>query len=570
MRSALAVLLAIFPASCAVPSGNGEQQPSGDGASQRAARRAGSADDPGLLIIHARTSGGLGEIWVRDRRIAAVGTGLRDRAPRARLIDAEGGWVLPGFHDAHLHLLDGGFSLKQADLSGARDMASAQASIERYAREHPRAPWILGRGWAYELAPPKSFPTRQDLDKAVSERPAALESCDGHTYWLNTRALKLAGIGPDTPDPAGGRIIREPGGQPSGILLEDAFELLDKALPAPSRAQRLLALERGLRLCLSLGLTSIQTMASDPGEYEDLAALLKKKRLLIRAAVSLPLEGDLDAYDALRRRSASPFLRLGHLKGFVDGVLETHTAFLLEPYPGSQKRGKPLIKPEKLKTLVARAQCRGFAVALHAIGDAAVRLSLDAFEDAARRCPPISARHRVEHAEVVSPDDLRRFKALGVAASMQPLHAEPAFPDPDVGAWPESLDPERRGRGFAWNSLASSGAVLAFGSDWPVVSANPLEGLAMAVSRKDRQGLPEGGWNSREALSAQEALRAYSYGPAYSLGLEKDFEGIVEGATADIVILEPGADPGKPQTLWNARIRRVLVDGEPVGPVPDP
>jgi predicted amidohydrolase YtcJ len=365
-----------------------------------------------------------------------------------------------------------------------------------------------------------------------------------------------------TADPPQGRIVREPDGRtPAGTLLESAMALAGSAAPAPSRAERLAALERAVNRYHALGVTSVDHIAAGPDDVDLLAELLRGGRLPIRVRVALPLGDDLDLAERLRREHAGPFLSVGFLKGFVDGVVESSTAFLVDPYTGGTGRGEPQIPRTRLLDLVERAHARGFQVGLHAVGDAAVRLCLDAFQHAARRHPGRSLRHRIEHVEVIHRDDLHRFARLGAVASMQPLHAVPAVPDPDAGPWAANLGPSRLPLTFAWRDLLAHGAVLAFGSDWPVASPDPLAGLAVALTRRDAHGRPPRGWNVHQAISADQAVAAYTAGPAFAAHRDHEVGRVTPGRLADLIVLGPGVDMARPATLWTGSVRYVVVDG---------
>jgi len=315
---------------------------------------------------------------------------------------------------------------------------------------------------------------------------------------------------------------------------------------------------------------AVSYFSHDPVALELYSELASQGALPIRVSVSLPIEGNLDTYQVLREKYATPFLRFGHVKGFVDGVIESKTAYLVAPYDFSGERGKPLIPADKLFALVAAAHERNFRVALHCVGDGAVRLALDAFQRAQQGQRKPALHHRIEHIEVVHPDDLPRFAALGVIASLMPYHANPGGADPDAGVWSQNLGRDRLRRSFAWRDLLTAGAQLAFGSDWPVMSADPLWGLAVATTRQDEQGRPAGGWNAQQAISASEALSAYTLGSAISINRQNELGRLAPGMLADIVVLAPGVDLEQASTLWRGeRVAAVIVDGQlQLGPKP--
>lgn len=538
-----------------------------------------------VLVVNARhTLGAANSILVRDGRIVAFGAeaDLRAQAQgEVTRVDAGGGLVVPGLHDAHTHVLGGALGAREADLEPASTIDEALELVRRWAEEHPDAPWVLGRGWSYNLTPKGEFPTRHLLDRVVPDRPVLLEAYDGHSSWANTKALELAGVTADTPDPADGRIVREADGRtPQGALLEAASSLVSKHVPEVDRATKLAAVKAALLGYRDLGVTTVHAICSSTDElslYED---LLKDCALPVRVVAGLPLDMQIDEVVAIRDRLAKNYpewLRLGFLKGFLDGVIESKTAFMLEPYAGTtDERGAPNYTREQLQALVSAAHARGVPVALHAIGDAAVRMALDAYEAAAKAHPDVKleGRHRIEHIEVVHPDDLPRFRALGVVASMQPYHAVPSDePSPD-DVWSANLGSERLTRAFAWRALRDAGATLAFGSDWPVFTRDPLEGMAVAVTRKNERGLPAEGWQAHQAIWFEDALWAYTFGAGLAVASTDGFGELrfarsprtvllLPGSRADLTVLE-GVRADDPSTLWTGRARTLLLDGRPV------
>ncbi|MEZ0231039.1 MAG: amidohydrolase, partial [Planctomycetota bacterium] len=412
----------------------------------------------------------------------------------------------------------------------------------------PDKKWIDGSGWAYGIVPAGSFPSRKALDAVVPDRPVVLSSYDGHSTWVNTRALVLAGVTAKTKDPAGGKIVREEDGTPQGTLLEDAGGLVLKKVPAADRDAQSAALRRAAQELAALGVTSIDDIEHDAVVLELLHDLEKKGELPVRVRLGLPLEGDLEHYQTLRKKYGSDMLRFGFLKGFVDGVIESKTAYLLEPYVGSEERGEPRIPPERLKTLVARAHADGLPVVFHAIGDAAVRISLDAFEaDALAKRTVHHEPDRIEHIELLALDDAPRFAKLGVLASMQPIHATP---EPGEAVWSTNLGEERLRRTFPWRALLNAGATLQFGSDAPVASPDVLHGLAVAVTRRNREGWPPEGWNAHQAITIEQALAAYTNGRRIEVG-----------APADLAILSAEVDLTRPATLWEGSVTATLLGG---------
>lgn len=513
--------------------------------------------------VHGQPAGTA--LVLAGNRIAFVGPEAEARTQAgegATVIDAAGGWILPGFHDAHMHMRGAGLQMTRVQLAEVKTLAEAVGAIEAYAKANPNEPWIQGRGWPYGIVPSGTFPTRHDLDRVVKDRPVFVRAYDGHTGWANSKALELSGIVATTKDPADGKIVREADGKtPSGILLEGAMDIVFNTVPKPSREQKLAALERAVQASLEMGITSLDDITIDAEELELYAELDRAGKLPLRVTVSPPIEGPLADYARLKQQYTGPFVRFGFVKGFVDGVIESKTAYMLSPYEDGTPGGAPLIAPDKLDELVQNAHRSGFQVALHAIGDAGVRLSLDAFERAKNACPFQPMRHRIEHIESVDPADVPRFKALDVIASMQPLHADPLDPKPLEGVYSKNLGAKRLQHNFAWRELRDAGAVLAFGSDWPVMSQNPLWGLAMALTRQTNEGLPKEGWGAHQTVLFEDAIRAYSYGAAYAITMEGTVGTLAAGQLADVVVLDPAVDPKRPETLWKGKPAVVIVDG---------
>jgi predicted amidohydrolase YtcJ len=515
-----------------------------------------TAKDGSAVVIHnARIWGhpGATAILVTGQRVEKLGGEELLAFSGARTIDAGGGLVLPGFHDAHIHMMGGGLSLARAQLAGAKTMDDTLARAKAWADAHPERPWVLGRGWSYDIVPKGQLPTAKDLDRAIPDRPAVLRAYDGHTAWLNTKALEAAKITKATRDPADGKIARDAKGNPTGALLEGAMELLAGVMPAPERAEKKEALYAAALDCVQKGLTAVDAIEGDVEEWELLLELEREGKLPLRVNVILPIEGNLDEYVEMRKRGTERVKLVG-VKGFVDGVIESKTAFMKKPYAGTKDEiGRPLIPRDELFSLVEEASKRGFFVALHAIGDGAVALSLDAFA----RAPALHAgsRHRVEHIEALDPEDAVRFERQAVLASMQPYHAVPGEPDPDQGAWPENLGKERLKMSFAWRTLVDARARLTFGSDWPVFTNDPLAGLAVALSRRNESGTPADGWNAHQKLLAREAIEAYSEGRSLN-----------EGQLADLVVLPPSVKLEEPMTLFGAAPSLVMIAGSAYAP----
>jgi predicted amidohydrolase YtcJ len=521
---------------------------------------------PGSRIDAADTA-----VAVGGGRIVAVGGERQARewaGPATTLFDAGGGVVMPGFDDAHIHLRDGAISLERLDLFGVTTLDAVQEAIADYAAAHPAQPWIAGRGWLY-AAFPGGMPTREQLDAVVPDRPAYFECFDGHSGWANSRALDAARISADTRDPPDGRIVRDATGRATGALKERAVELMDHLVPTPDETEMPDLLERALRRAAELGITAVQDAWGRPEELRLLRRLASDERLPIRMRLALEMpprstgfEERLDEFEALRaEESDTARLRTGILKVFLDGVVEARTAYLLEPYPGTDARGDPRWEDGDLREAVSIAHARGWQVELHAIGDAAVRQALDAYE-ALGPGEAASRRHRVEHIETVHPTDLPRFAGLGVLASMQPMHALPEASQVDV--WRDSLHPAVAASGWRLRSLLDSGAVLAFGSDWPVVPIDPLLEIHAAVRRQTPSGEPAAGWLPAEAVSIADALAAATWGSAYAEHAEAERGHLSPGALADLIVLDRDLLHEDGGAIAGSQVILTVVDGEVV------
>jgi predicted amidohydrolase YtcJ len=533
-----------------------------------------------LIVINGRVYAGdstadLAEaVAVSGNKVVRVGSNREiQRLKRAQtlVVDAKGGAVVPGFNDAHAHLIDGGLSLDQISLSDATTLDAVKDTIRVWSEAHPEREWITGRGWYYQ-AFSGAMPTRQLLDTLVPDRPAYLVAYDGHTGWANTKALKLAGITRRTKVPVNGAIVKDPRtGEPTGALKESAMSLMTAAAPQPTEEDRLAALRAAIDQAHRFGITSVQDAGGTADDLELLARLRKRGELTLRiyqalrADATLTPEG-LELLDQVRTRFADdPLLKTGAVKLVADGVIESHTAAMLEPYANRPAtKGDPRFTPEQLNAVVAMLDKGGWQVMTHAIGDAAVRLTLDAYEAAAgsNPAPERGRRHRIEHVETIDPADIARFGKLGVIASMQPAHATPSPTPGDV--WSVNIGDERASRGWMWASIAKAGGRLAFGSDWPVMTLDPLKGLHVAVTRATPDGLPEGGWIPSERLGLRQAIDAYTRGGAWASFDEQRKGLLARDMLADIVVLSDDIFAGPASRLTTTEVAVTIVDGKVV------
>ncbi|MCI0342876.1 MAG: amidohydrolase [Planctomycetales bacterium] len=499
-------------------------------------------------------------LLLEDGRVSAVGNRDEAEAWRRRddrVLDCGDAVAVPGLTDAHLHLVGYALDRERVDLRGIRDPSEGAARVARAARDLPPDAWVVGRGWDKNRFESPRWPRAADLAGAAGGRPTVLSSVDGHAVWANAEALAAGGVGPQTPDPAGGRWVRDAQGRPDGVALEAAADRLRAAVPLPPLPSLGAAVRRACESLAALGLTEVHTPDGSRDLRPALAAVAADGPLPIRVVVHVARD-ELDAAETLGAAAGlgDGRLRLGGLKIYADGALGPQTAALLDPYEGNPgNRGVEVVAPAELRELVARAAEAGLPPVVHAIGDRAVRSALDAVEalGTARRAR-LRSPARIEHAQLVHPDDLPRFAALGVVASMQPLQIPL-----DVPVAERHWGAARCARAYPFRSLARAGATLAFGSDAPVVPPDPGLGLRAAVAR-----LPDGGdrpWHPAESLAAVEALAAYTRGGAAAAG-EPDRGVLRPGARADVTLLSPDPLAVAPGDLGTVRAVLTLVAGE--------
>jgi predicted amidohydrolase YtcJ len=421
---------------------------------------------------------------------------------------------------------------------------------------------VTGEGWAY-AAFADGLPSRTQLDAIVADRPAWLVSYDGHTGWANSAALRLASVTRETKDPPGGTIVRDGKGEPTGALKESAMDLVARLVPKLLPHEKERALRNGIAQAAAWGLTSVHQAGIDEEELEILArALAAAPRLRVFVALDIerdPTPGTLARQDELRQRYASDRLRVGAVKGSVDGVVEAHTAAMFEPYPGGGT-GLPRWTQEELDRTVAAYDRAGWTVMLHAIGDRGIDMALTAFERAARANGTTGRRHRVEHVEVPRLADLPRFKAAGVVASTQAM-----FPYPNqnhLEVYVPTLGPERARRALAFKAIDDAGAVQAFGSDWPVFTAEVVRGIACAVTRTTVEGTPAGGWEPSQRIGVEAALRHFTRDAAFAEHAEKEKGTLAVGMLADFVVLSQDLLAVPPERIKDTRVLQTVLGGQ--------
>ncbi|HYJ82850.1 MAG TPA: amidohydrolase [Allosphingosinicella sp.] len=477
--------------------------------------------------------------------------------------DGKGRTLLPGLIDAHGHFMALGLNALQLDLSDTKSLQEAQARIAAYAAANPTPRWIIGRGWNQESWGLGRFPTAAELDAAVKDRPVWLGRVDGHAGWANSAAMKEAGITARTESPAGGR-IEKVGGQPSGIFVDAATELVDKVVPPALPRTRDQALDRAQEIMLSNGLTATADMGTTPDDWLVMRRAGDEGRLRVRI---IGYGSGVESALAIAGTRPTPWLygdrlRLVGVKLYADGALGSRGAWLKQPYKDSPAtRGLSFVTETQLLNIMSRAAMDRFQVAVHAIGDAANAQVLGAIEELANTYKG-DRRWRIEHAQIVAPGDLARFGRNGIVASMQPVH--------ETSDWRMAearMGLERLGGAYAWRSMIANGSPLAFGSDFPVESPNPFPGLAAAISRQDVEGQPPGGWLPEQRVSLEQALAAFTRGAAYAGFAEDRIGSLEKGRWADFILVDRDIfDVPTPRQLRETKVVETWVAGKKVWP----
>ena len=531
--------------------------------------------DPAFAAEHADRIFVNGKIWTADEghplaealavhndTLLAVGSNAAIRklaASDTAVVDLHGRLLVPGFNDAHWHFS----SSDHADLVDSADVADLQQRLVRYGEAHPAKAWITGRGWGYSAFPGK-VPEKKYLDAVMPDRPVFIWERDGHMGLANSKALALAGVTRDTPDPANGRIERDAHGEPTGELKESAVGLVAEHIPAPSAEDRYEALKKTLDEAASYGLTSLQEVSQGWGDDESAyLRVLAEGGMKVRFYMSVPFRknpkaADLELFQSQRDQYKGPVLKFGCAKGMLDGTVDARTAAMFEPYVGGGT-GIPMWTQEELNQAAAAYDKAGLQIMLHAIGDKAIHMALDSFEYAAKTNGTSGRRHRVEHMEVPRLDDLPRFKQLGVIASTQALFANPD--DTTLNNYAVLLGPARASHANAFKLIDDAGAVQAFGSDHPVFSHEALRGIYCAVARKTPEGTPAGGWYPKNRISVEAALRHFTRDGAYA-SFDENVKGtLTAGKLADFVVLSEDILSGPPEKILKAKVLLTVMGG---------
>ncbi|HSF44397.1 MAG TPA: amidohydrolase [Chitinophagaceae bacterium] len=513
-------------------------------------------------------------IAMKGNKIMAVGTNDEIKkliSDSTLTTDLQGKLVTPGFNDAHIHFLSGATILSSVDLLSSTSLAEMKKMILDFAQKHPDKQWLTGRGWQYGFFD-GGMPNKKYLDSLVPDRPVFLRAYDGHTGLANSKAMELAGINKNTSFSGFGEIVKDANGEPTGVFLEAAQSLMSKVVPKPTREENLDALRNCMKYIASLGITSVQNANGDVDEYALYKTLYDNKELTMRFAMGFSVgakttEKEIQDFIKIKNNSPDPNWLKGHaIKFMVDGVIESHTAIMVDPYSDLPVNDRMQAKNwnipvNRYRELVAQLDKEGFQLYTHAIGDLAVREVLNAYENAAKVNGARDRRPRIEHIEQVQADDIPRFAKLGVLPSMQPIHADPGT----VDVWSKAVGEERLPRSFAWNSLLKSGATLVYGADWPAcISVNPMRGLHSAVNRRTMDGQPPHGWVTEQKITIADALKAYTVNSAYGSFDEKQKGKLLPGFLADLVILSQDLFTIPTMDIYKTEVVTTIVDGKTV------
>lgn len=536
----------------------------------------GDAEPADLVLRHgaiypvAGDTGTVETVAIRHGRIVYAGIDAGARTyigDRTTQIELEGRMVLPGFHDTHLHPISG-IRLTEPTLGDLDTREAILDSVGRYAAGHPEQAWIRGAGWQLPVFP-NANPRKEWLDQIVPDRPVYLRAADGHSAWVNSKALEIAGIARATKDPVNGRIERDPAtGEPSGTLRETAMDLVGKHLPARTQAELQAGVRRALAMANALGITTVHEANAGPELLQAYAALDRAGQLNARvvAAMETDPQAGISQVDSLRawrgRYAGSQYFSPRAAKIFADGVIEAKTAALLMPYASGADRGETNLTPRAMDSLVAALDAAGFQVHVHAIGDRAVRMTLDAFEHARQHNGPRDARPIIAHLELVDSADIPRFAALGVIPSFQPLWA---YADEYITQLTEPvLGPARSRWLYPIGSFARAGVRLSAGSDWSVSSMNPFEAIQVAITRRSPDSAAGPAWIPEETVDLRTMLTAYTMGGAYAAGEESSNGSLEIGKSADLIVLDRNLYRIPVTEIHSARVLLTILDGREV------
>ena len=506
-------------------------------------------------------------IAIKDKTIIAIGSEEQIKpyiGENTKFYQYNDQLIMPGFHDFHLHIMDGAVAMNSANLFPARSEEEALEIIRKFAESRPEDQWVIGSTWDAGYWDTQKLPSRYSLDRILPDRPALMFHAEGHYVWVNTKALEIANINRDTENPSYGIISKDEHGEPDGILYEKAMGLVIRHAYDFTKEEKRELFANFLNHAASLGVTAVHDLFATESleilnDYDVFKEFEDKGKLTTRVHLWPALNGNLEYVKRLRDTYHSDKLRVSGLKQFIDGVITARTAYLLEPYADKpDTRGETSFPSETIKKWVVDADNEGFSIRFHAIGDGAIRLALDAYEEAQKVNGKRDARHSIEHVEVIHPDDIGRFKELDVTASMQPDH----FAMSERGVYTDRIGNEREKYVFPIHTLQKSGARLAFGTDFPIDVLNPLLQIYRAVSRIDNSG--EKVWHPHERISLADALKAYTVGSAYSTFREHELGTLEVGKLADIVVLERNLFEIPVEEIPDTKVQLTISDGKVV------
>ncbi|WP_350544534.1 amidohydrolase [Pseudoalteromonas sp. 5-MNA-CIBAN-0065] len=486
------------------------------------------------------------------------GDTLKNSFPDAKLIDAHGNTLLPGLIDAHGHIIGLGNNLSQLDLRGALSIDEVTNKLKVFANN--KQGWIIGRGWNQELWQKKQFPTAADLDKVVSDRPIVLSRIDGHAIWVNSKALELAGITANTQSPEGGEIIKDEFGNPTGIFVDKAESLIKQFMPKPSKQTISGSLDAAGNHLLSLGITSTHDAGIDKTTWELYKERGELGNLPLRIVAMLSgASPDLKTMlKAGRYQDANDFMSIRSVKVYADGALGSRGAALIEDYADRKNHhGLMLETQQKLEELFTLSFKSGFSANTHAIGDKANHVVLDAYKNVFKATGGILLRNRMEHAQIVTLDDIKRFKTLKIIPSMQPVHATS-----DMHMAEQRLSEKQLAGAYAWQTFLKQGSVIAAGSDYPIELANPFDGLYATITRMDHNQQPTQGWRASEVLSREDALRAFTLGGAYAAHQEFKVGSLEQGKWADFILIDKDYFKAPVDELYKINVLQTWIAGK--------
>lgn len=512
---------------------------------------------------------GFSRIVFQNGKIIDVNTedSLNVFSADAEIIDGEGTVMLPGLIDAHAHVMGLGFQEMDADLTGTQSLDEALQRVEAYAGQYPELSWIQGRGWNHTHWEINRFPTAEELDRAVGDRPVWLRRIDGHAGWANSKAMELAGITAETSDPEDGKIIRDDNGNPAGVFVDRAMDLIASEIPVRTEQEQRMALTKAMEQMRAHGLTGVH----DAGIGVEIWNLYKNfaDQGKITTRIYAMISGAGETFDKLSENGPvesynNDLLALRSIKLYADGALGSRGAALMEQYSDDPaNRGLLFSSEEEMTDMILKTASKGYQTNVHAIGDRANRLVLNTFENVKDSLGEQGLRHRIEHAQVVSLEDIPRFKELNIIASMQPTHATS-----DMNMAEKRIGPGRIKGAYAWQRFLDQGTIIASGSDFPVEDVNPFFGLYSAVSRKDHQGNPGNGWYSGQAMSREEAFRSFTIDAAYAAHQENTLGSLEPGKWADFILIDRDYFEVPESEIWKVNVLETWLAGEKVYSAP--